>query len=91
MVEDIDEIVGFYGLAVNPQNGKIVSPQAQAKLRKRKLVEAEVFDARMGIAEKAGTVRAVHVYEFFSFSIPKFASFPLRHIERYIQGFVESH
>lgn len=44
---DIDEILSFYGLSINPQNGKlIVSTEAKAKLRKRKSIEAEVFDAR---------------------------------------------
>lgn len=47
IVERIDEIVGFYGLGVEPRTGKLLlTEQSRAELRQRKSVEAQAFDSR---------------------------------------------
>jgi uncharacterized protein (TIGR02391 family) len=48
IVDEIDEIMGFYGLCVDPKTGKLlVSEKAKAELRERESAEAKALDSRL--------------------------------------------
>lgn len=47
LIDIVDEIVGFYGLKIDPKSGKLlVSGEAKAELRQRESAEAKAFDGR---------------------------------------------